>query len=242
MRIFFPVLFLVLFTSSAFANKTDSLLAVLKTELAKKNVYDSQKEGHLKKLKLSLANTAANNYIRQYNICSELYEEYKVYQFDSAYVYTQKLLNVSKKLNDLPKQYESRIRLGFILLSSGMFKETFECLDKINTHLLNDSSKLEFYNLKARACSDLGDYNADLYYSPVDNATSIKYLDSAIAIAGPNSFDKLARLGDKQIRLGQIQQPSPYYVQILRDLKLTAHQRAMIATGLSTFYPGKEKY
>ena len=66
-----------------------------------------------------------------------------------------------------------------------MFKETFECLNHINAKLLTDSSKVEYYSLKARECSDLADYNNDKYYSPADNKLSIKYLDSAIAYADP---------------------------------------------------------
>jgi hypothetical protein len=242
MRFFLPALFLVFFTFSAYsATQTDSLLTVLKSELTKKKIYDNEKEARLKKLKTSLYNTSKTNYKAQYDICSRLYEEYKVYQFDSAYVYTQKLLNISTVLNDVPKQYESNIRLGFILLSSGMFKETFECLNHINTRLINDSLKVEFYSLKARECSDLADYNSDKYYSPVDNALSIKYLDSAIAFAIPNSFEGLSRLGDRQLRTGQTQQPSIYYIKALQDPALTAHHRAMLATGLSYFYLGKDQ-
>ncbi|WP_428329382.1 DUF6377 domain-containing protein [Mucilaginibacter sp.] len=239
MRIFLSTLLLVLFTFSAFSSgKTDSLLAVLKTELTKKSIYDGQKEIVINKLKHSLANTAQNNYKAQYKICGEIYEQYKVYQFDSAYVYTQKLLNISRVSHDLPKEYESKIRLGFILLSSGMFKETFDCLNHIDTRLLTNDLKVEYYGLKARACSDLGDYNNDKYYSPEDNALCIKYLDSAIAISKPGSFDRLSKQGDRQIRTGDTKLPSPYYLQLLNDPTITAHQRAMTATGLSYFYMG----
>src|SRR3978361_89853 len=102
MRIFIPTLVLVLFGYSAFAStKTDSLLAQLKTELSRKKVYDDQKELRLKKLKEQLEATSKTNYNAQYNICGRLYEEYKVYQFDSAYVYTQKLLNIGKITKNL---------------------------------------------------------------------------------------------------------------------------------------------
>jgi hypothetical protein len=239
MRIFVLTLFLSFFGYSAYSSgKTDSLLTELKKELARKKIYDDQKEIRIKKLKSRLETTSKTNYNTQYDICGKLYEEYKVYQFDSAYVYTQKLLTISQIIKDVSMQYESRIKLGFILLSSGMFKETFDCLNKIDTHLLNDSAKLEYYALKARAYSDLADYNNDTYHTPSDNAESIKYLDSAIALAKPNTFDKLMHLGDRQIRTGHVQQPSPYYVNLLGHYNLSAHQRAMVATGLSFFYSG----
>lgn len=215
---------------------TDSLLNVLKTELANKKQYDDQKEARINGLKETLATISKKDYSSQYNISVKLYEEYKVYQFDSAYVYTQKLLNISLITNDITKQYESRIKLGFILLSSGMFKETFDCLNQINSRVLNDSSRLEYYALKARAYSDLADYNNDKYYTSFDNQSAIKYLDSAIQSAKPESFEMLMHLGDRQLISGMTQQPSLDYIRLLDHYNLTAHQRAMVATGLSSFY------
>jgi tetratricopeptide (TPR) repeat protein len=237
MRFFLLMLLLAFISGACYSsNKNDSLLVVLKTELSKKKLYDDQKEANISKLKYLSSHTSKTNYKAQYTFCSKLYEEYKVYQFDSAYVYTQKLLGISKALNNLPMQYESQIRLGFILMSSGMFKETFDCLNRINTALLSDSSKLEYYSIKARASSDLADYNNDKYYGPEDNAESIRYLDSAIAVSKPNTFDQLSRLGEKQLREGKIGQASKYYIELLSHNNLTAHQRAMAATGLSFFY------
>lgn len=239
MRFFLLIFFLGCFCYPAFSSaKKDSLLAELKKELTRKKLYDDQKEERIKNLKDKLEASSKKNYKLQYDICGKLYEEYKSYQFDSAYVYTQKLLTISIAAGNVPKQYETKIKLGFILLSSGMFKETFDCLNQINTRLLNDSAKLAYYSLKARAFSDLADYNNDKNYAPADNASSIKYLDSAIAIAKPGSFDQLMRLGDKQLRTGQVSPPSQYYTQLLDHYNLTAHQRAMVATGLSFFYEG----
>ncbi|HEY4326873.1 MAG TPA: DUF6377 domain-containing protein [Mucilaginibacter sp.] len=237
MKIFIPLTFLVFFGYYAFSSvKTDSLLTVLKTELSQRTKYDDQKESHIKKLKENLTAASKKDYNLQYDICRDLFEEYKVYQFDSAYVYIQKLLYISNLTRDVSREYDSRIKLGFILVSSGMFKESFDCLDKIDTRKLNDSSKLEYYGLKARAYADLADYNTDINYSPFDNATAIKYLDSVIALAKPESFEMLYSKGNRQIRSGEIQQPSPYFIELLNHYNLTAHQRAMIATGLSFFY------
>ncbi|MDP9046708.1 MAG: DUF6377 domain-containing protein [Bacteroidota bacterium] len=239
MRIFLLIFLFGFFIRSAYSSpKRDSLLSELKKELTRIKFYDDQKEARIKNLKNKLGAAPKKDYLLQYDLCSKLYEEYKSHQFDSAYVYTQKLLTISRATKDVPMQYESRIKLGFILLSSGMFKETFDCLNKINTHLLNDSAKLEYYALKARAFSDLADYNNDNIYAPADNAASIKYLDSAIAIAKPNSFERLMHRGDRQIRTGQTNQTSQYYARLLDHYNHTAHQRAMVATGLSFFFQG----
>jgi hypothetical protein len=240
MRIFILTLFLSFLGYSAYSSvKTDSLLAQLKIELSKIKIYDNQKELKIKKLKSNLDATPKTNYDAQYHICSELYEEYKSYQFDTAYMFTQKMLAISKAMHSIPRENDTKIRIAFILLSSGMFKETFESLQEINTRLLNDSSKLEYYSIKERAYSDLAEYNNDKNFAPFDKEQSIKYLDSAIALSRPNSFDLLRHLGDRQIRLGRAQSPS-YYINLLNNYPLTAHQRAMAATALSAFYEGPQ--
>ncbi|ASU33365.1 DUF6377 domain-containing protein [Mucilaginibacter xinganensis] len=237
MRFLLSFIFIVLFGSSVFASsKTDSLLTVLKSELNKKKVYDDQKEARIEKLRNSLLNTPQTDYKRLYTVCSGLYEEYKVYQFDSAYVYTNKLLDLSHRLKDQSKEYDSKIKLGFILCSAGMFKQTFDCLNKINAAALDNNSKTEYYSLKARAYSDLADYDNDSYYTPFENAESLKYLDSAIMLCKPDSFDQLMQLGSKQLRTGDTKNPSKYLNRLFYSFRLTYHQRARVATSISFFY------
>jgi len=240
MRIFLLSLFLSFLGYSAYSSpKTDSLLAQLKVELSKIKIYDSQKEYRIKGLKAQLDAAPKTDYNTQYKICSQLYEEYKSYQFESAYTYTQKMMAISKASHSLARENDTKIKIAFLLISSGMFKETFESLQQIKTNLLNDTSKLEYYSIKERAYSDLEDYNNDKFFAPFDKEESLKYLDSAIAFSKPNSFELLRHLGDRQIRSGQAKKPS-YYIDLLNNYPLTAHQRAMSATALSAFYQGAQ--
>ena len=237
MRIYLVLLFLIFLNCCTFASpKTDSLLAVLKKEMANEKSYDQQKEARIQKLKDVLAATPQINYSKVYSLCSSLYEEYKVYQFDSAYVYTNKLLDLSHRLKDQSKEYDSKIKLGFILCSAGMFKQTFDCLNNINAALLSSEMKIQYYTLKARAYFDLADYDNDTHYTPYENAESVKYLDSAIMFCRPGSFEQLMQLGTKQMKTGDTKSPSKYFLRLLHDFNLTAHQRARVATALSSFY------
>jgi len=237
MRILILSFCMLLFGYPAFSSaKTDSLLAALKTEIARKKIYDGEKEKRIKTLKQELQTASASNFTTQYDIYGKLFEEYKVYQFDSAYVYVQKMLTIAQANKDMPRLYKSKIKLSFILITAGMFKETFDCLNQINAAKLSDSSKVEYYVLKARAYSDMALYDNDKNYTPLYNAQAVGILDSAIALLKPNSFDLLYALGEKQIRTGQVSQPSPYYMKLMDHYSLTPHQRAQVATGLSFFY------
>ncbi|MBS1526995.1 MAG: tetratricopeptide repeat protein [Bacteroidetes bacterium] len=239
MRILVPTLLLVFLWHAAFGSaKTDSILTQLKTEITRGKFYDNQKEAFIRGLKVKLAATPQSNPDIRYDLCSQLYEEYKVYQSDSAYVYVQKLINLGLAAHNPQKVNESRLKLSFLLLSSGMFKETFECLDQINTRVLSNAARMDYYYTKSRAYSDLADYNSDKAYAPYDQKEAIKYIDSAIALTRPNSFEQLYFMGNRQVILGQLQQPSEYYINLLSHYNLTDHQRAMVTTGLSFFYNG----
>ena len=241
-RIFLPALLLVLFAHAAVASvpqaRVDSIMAVLKKELANRKVYDDRKESRIRKLKDKLAATPPANYNLQYDICGQLYEEYKVYQFDSAYVFTQKLLSLALQNNNLSRVYETKIKLAFILLSAGMFKETFECLNQIDTHVLSNEARLDYYSTKSRAYADLAEYNGDKAYAVYDQSEAIKYVDSAILLSPPGSFDRLYFQGNSRVIAGHLQTPSPEYVDLLLHYNLSEHHRAMVATGLSSFYTG----
>ncbi|MGN8072552.1 DUF6377 domain-containing protein [Mucilaginibacter sp. SG564] len=238
MRVYLLILFLVLFAPAAtFASaKTDSLLAVLKMELTRKKNYDDKKEADIQNLRTALAATPLTDPNTRYRLCNKIYEEFKVYQFDSAFVYIHKMQDISDVLKDAPKQNDCKMKLGFILLSAGMFKEAFDCFNGINVKLLNNDGKIEYYSLKARAHSDLADYDDNAFYSQYNNSLSLKYLDSTIAACTPNSYEWLRHHGDKQVRLGDTKKPSVYYSRLFYHMPLTTHQKAMIATALSNFY------
>jgi hypothetical protein len=225
---------LLLIPCAAFSSsKTDSLFDRLKYELSQKTVYDNQKELNIKQLKRSLAGSSKSNYQGQYSLCLKLYDEYKSYQYDSAYVYASKLQQLSRALNDRSKEDYSKIKIGFILISSGMFKETFESLKGIRVSDLDDNAKIEYYSLLTRAYYDVASYDNDKIYSPVYNQLANQYIDSAIALSKPYSYDKVYLTGFKKRKNGQGKAASADFVNLLNNYKLSTHQYAIVASTLS---------
>jgi hypothetical protein len=221
-------------------DRTDSLLSVLKVELGKKKYYDQQKEARIRRLKDVFRGVAANDLSRQYSTCKALAEEYHDYQFDSAFVYTRKLIELSKKLRDPIKLNENKIRLGITLIASGMFKETFDCLHEIEPAYLDKRLKRAYYELHSWAYSDLAKYNKDKFYAPAERRKKFLYLDSAIALTAPNSFGRLILQAQLPDTPGVKIRPRQYYLTLLKR-KLSPHEEAMVSTGLSRYCSGKEK-
>lgn len=234
MRVFVSLILLIVFRISVFAQS--DALNKLQDELNKKTQYDKHKEAGITQLKRQLGKTAYNNPQGRFNLCLKLYDEYKSYQYDSAYVYAGKLQELSHILQSPSKQYYSKIKIGFILLSSGMFKETFDSLKGINAASLDDSVKFEYYSLLTRAYYDVAGYDNDRYYTPYYAGLANKYIDSAIALSQPNSYDKIYLTGYKKLKNGNPQAAEADFNELLNHHKLTQHQTAIVASTLGSIY------
>jgi hypothetical protein len=233
MKILLSAMFFVLLFNKAEGQKTnDSLLNVLKSEIIKKKVYDNQKEQHLIQLKAQLAMSGTDLSAR-YVLYDALYEAYKDYKFDSAHVYITRLLQASNLVHDVPKQYQSKIKLGLLQLSWGMYKEVFDGIAQIDVRLIPESMRSSYYGLKYRALQNLSAYNTDEFYSPATQIESMVALDSAVRLSKPGSFEKYKYTAQFLARSGHKGQAAAILKKLLRSNKITEHERAMIANDLS---------
>jgi len=244
MRVLLLFVFSFLSGAAMADSKTDSLFDQLKLEFGKKEVYDHQKEIRIQGLKTSLIHTPATNLAGQFNICNKLCEEYKSYQYDSAYVYANKLQDLSRAMHDKANEDQSKIKMGFILLSSSMFKDTFDSMHGINVRNLNDSVKMEYYSIITRAYYDLANYDNDRIYTPTYTALANKYIDSAIALSKPGTYNYVYLTGYKKFKNGHNDSAAVIFNGLLNPNKLTLHQYAIVASTLSNVYlttPQKDK-
>lgn len=237
MRILVFLILLMRVSFSGFAGKPiEADFKKLDQELDKKKVYDSQKKISIRRLTLLLKNTPSANLQNQFKLYVQLYNQYKSYQFDSAFVYSGKLQNLSKLLKDKNKEAYSKVKTSFILLSAGMFKETFEVLHTVNVRELDDSTRVEYYTLLSRANYDIAAFDHDLHYTPYYNQLANKYLDSAIAISLPGSYERDYYQNYQHFKNGNYPVAETGFVNLLNQHNLTQHQAAIVASTLSNIY------
>lgn len=235
LRFFFAALFA--YPAMSMGAGTDTLLTALKTEIGRKNTYDNEKEERIARLKKLQRAAHRLDYSKQYDLCVKLYDEYKSYQYDSAYVYVNKLKDISVAMNDMSRAYYSQIKLGFILLSSGMFKETFDSMRKVDPKVLNDSMKVEYYFIMYRCNSDLAKYNNDKYSSPEYMKASNAYIDSAISLTKKGSTQWMHYTGLKDAQDGNQATGDDELSKILKSGRpISMHLRAMINCSLAITY------
>jgi hypothetical protein len=226
-----------LLTCSVFwAEGYDSLLTRLNSVVDKKKQYDDVKLARIEKLKKDLASAENPDLTLKYNTYLSLYNEYKSFNYDEAFNYAQRLQQVGHLLNDPEKIAYSRIKLGFILLSSGMFKETFDSLKTVNVRLLDTEARKEYYFLTARTYYDLADFDKDNYYTPIYNSRAEKYIDSGSMLCKANSFEFIYYNGLKFLKSGRTDKAINNLKLLINKYKLSDHEFAVTASTLSDIY------
>jgi hypothetical protein len=214
----------------------DSLFKELRKTIELSAKYDAEKITRINGLKSSLQSLPKNDLQKQYQIIRTLYAEYKIFNYDSAFLYARKLQQVSYRMQ-LPSLIEdSKVKLSFILVSAGLFKDAFDTLHSVSLSGLSDSLKAEYYSLMGRYYYDLSDYNNDKYFTPVYYKVGNHYMDSSLLYYQPSSFEYAYYKGLKDLKTGEKKVTAEEFLDILKKPNLTFHQKALVESTLSGIY------
>ena len=233
--ILFYLLLLIPYHGSGQDGQAQQLVQLSKA-INKVPVYDAQRQHRIDSLKKILVQVSPADFSKQFDVYTLLYEEYRLFQYDSSYHYARKLGETALLLKDNGRIMYARIKLAFSLLSSGMYKEAYDSLAGIHTQWLPDSSKAEYYALLGRYYYDLGDFDNDQYHTPIYNVQGSRYMDSALALLPANTYQASYYRGLKELKAGNKERASEMLTQLLNDPALTQHQVAVTTSTLSDLY------
>ena len=158
-----------------------------------------QKEDHIRAIKEKISLNKKDNQ-QSYELYVEMFEEYRSYIYDSAYVCVEKLIHISSELNDNDKITSSKVKLGFCYLSSGLFKEAFDVLTSLDVDECDIETKIEYYTYKSRLYFDLGDYDNSIGFRKQYNEIGNQIIDSAIVLLPYGSARYWATVGLKYMK------------------------------------------
>lgn len=230
------LLLFICYFSFAAPQSYEQEIAELRSVLSEKANYDAQKIKTIDALKAQLEKDELLALPQQYRLYLDLYNQYKSFKYDRAFYYAHQLQRVGEQMKDPAKIAYAKIKLGFILLSSGMFKETFDTLNSVKVKLLPDSVKKEYYFLTARTYYDLADFDKDDYYARLYNKRASAYVDSAVRLCDPKSFEYTYYAGLKQLKAGDLKSAIDKLQYLINHQQLSYHQYAITASTLSDIY------
>jgi tetratricopeptide (TPR) repeat protein len=196
------------------ADNIDSVQRVLNQAIENKAKYEQAKLRDIQQIKNELAGSYASLNARYVNY-QRLFNAYKSFVHDSAYVYCQKLNSVAHQLNDPDKINYAKVNMGFVLVSAGMFKEGLDTLNKVDPKKLTESQRYEYLFLQARSHFDLGDYDKINDYYQKYSTVGLAYCDSIINSTKPGTYENLSAVGLKALRNAQYQAALEPYTQIM---------------------------
>lgn len=182
------LLLFLLITSLAKGQELNPLLRDLDKVLASKDVYVKQKYVRINALKKNVHKfTLSQDNQNLYTTYVSLFEEYKSFKYDSAYYFLEQAKSRAFVLKNPQFISKTRIKEGFVLLSSGLFKEAIDTLNSIDAKNLNLNNQFEYYSIKARAYYDLADYTKDQRYNINYIQKGNLFLEQALQLIKPNS-------------------------------------------------------
>jgi hypothetical protein len=211
----------------AYANN-DSLLAALSNTIRSSAGYDAAKVEEISQMKLSMNNSG-------YNYYEQIYNAYKVFNYDSAYSYATQMLKVAGQMHEPRYMIAARLQLSFVLLSAGLYKETFDSLSALAGLQIPTDLRGEYYTLWGRYYYDLAGYANDNYHSVDYDTKGNSYLDSALLYYLASTFEYNYYSGLKYFKQGNIQQAAAFFERLMTS-KMSDHQLALTASTLSGIY------
>lgn len=214
----------------------DSLLIKLNQSLQNKSSFVEEKLNRINQYRSQIEKLPTRKGPEYFVLLDKLSEEYKTFIYDSAFAYTLELQRAAYDLKNPVKITHARVKLGFMLISSGMFKETLDSLSSLSVKEMPDSIRFNYYFILARTYYDLGDFDRDVYYTPRYNALGNRYIDSARSLRKPGSYDYVYLNGLKNLKNENDSDALNDLNSLLVGYDLTPHQLAVVASTLSYFY------
>lgn len=182
------ILLLILLSFFTVQGQQNDSFFRLKQAIDSSSIYDSKKLVQIEKLKERLYGLSSNNFIDRYNVNQQLFEQYVVYQKDSAFHYALNTKSLADSLKNKQFQNKAFINLADICISGGMYKEGIDYLKIIDTtNIINENASL-YFGLMGRCYSDMAEYSNIPYFSEEYNLLAKKFRNKAVELTQNGTF------------------------------------------------------
>ena len=234
MRVIKILFFLFLGITTLYGNQSiDSVLRELDLVLDQKEKYFNQKYETISKLELQLSALGPDEQEREFYLYHQLFNEYGSFIYDSAFYYADKMQKLAFSISDQELISISRMKMSFVLLSSGMFHEALDTIRKIDPENLENKDKVGYYDLMGRAFYDMAEYANDSYFTPIYQDRGNQSTREAIKYTDPKNYQHWASMALLNLKSNRIDSALHYYQKVLVDFDVSLHQKAMLYASMA---------
>ena len=229
------ILFLLLPTTLFADSKTQQLRQKLDNLLEQRNALIDNKNKDINRLKKNL--TTSENTLKRLQTYEQLFEEYYVFQFDSAMTYLNKGIKLAKETQNTYYYNSNTISKAELLSIGGLYNEAIHEIEQVDTTVLDKAQHFEYYFSLFRIHTYWADFCNDKTYTPTHRLKAQEYLKKAMPFCDETDKTYEYYLGEYAVFvLNNPQAARAHYVKAIKQLPQNSRFYAMSCFALSGSY------
>lgn len=229
------ILFLLLPTTLSAGSKTQQLRQKLDNLLEQRNALIDNKNKDINRLKKNL--TTSENTLKLLQTYEQLFEEYYVFQFDSAMTYLNKGIKLAKETQNTYYYNSNTISKAELLSIGGLYNEAIHEIEQVDTTVLDKAQHFEYYFSLFRIHTYWADFCNDKTYTPTHRLKAQEYLKKAMPFCDETDKTYEYYLGEYAVFvLNNPQTARSHYIKAIKQLPQNSRFYAMSCFALSGSY------
>ena len=229
------ILFLLLSTTLSAGSKTQQLRQKLDNLLEQRNAIIDNKNKDINRLKKNL--TTSENTLKRLQTYEQLFEEYYVYQFDSAMTYLNKGIKLAKETQNTYYYNSNTISKAELLSIGGLYNEAIHEIEQVDTTVLDKAQRFDYYFSLFRIHTYWADFCNDKTYTPTHRLKAQEYLKKAMPFCDETDKTYEYYLGEYAVFvLNNPQAARAHYIKAIKQLPQNSRFYAMSCFALSGSY------
>ena len=229
------ILFLLLPTTLSAGSKTQQLRQKLDNLLEQRNALIDNKNKDINRLKKNL--TTSENTLKRLQTYEQLFEEYYVFQFDSAMTYLNKGIKLAKETQNTYYYNSNTISKAELLSIGGLYNEAIHEIEQVDTTVLDKAQHFEYYFSLFRIHTYWADFCNDKTYTPTHRLKAQEYLKKAMPFCDETDKTYEYYLGEYAVFvLNNPQTARAHYIKAIKQLPQNSRFYAMSCFALSGSY------
>lgn len=229
------ILFLLLPTTLSAGSKTQQLRQKLDNLLEQRKTLIDNKNKDINRLKKNL--TTSENTLKRLQTYEQLFEEYYVFQFDSAMTYLNKGIKLAKETQNTYYYNSNTISKAELLSIGGLYSEAIHEIEQVDTTGLDKAQHFEYYFSLFRIHTYWADFCNDKTYTPIHRLKAQEYLKKAMPFCDETDKTYEYYLGEYAVFvLNNPQTARAHYIKAIKQLPQNSRFYAMSCFALSGSY------
>ena len=222
-------------TTLSAGSKTQQLRQKLDNLLEQRKALIDNKNKDINRLKKNL--TTSENTLKRLQTYEQLFEEYYVFQFDSAMTYLNKGIKLAKETQNTYYYNSNTISKAELLSIGGLYSEAIHEIEQVDITGLDKAQHFEYYFSLFRIHTYWADFCNDKTYTPTHRLKAQEYLKKAMPFCDETGKTYEYYLGEYAVFvLNNPQAARAHYVKAIKQLPQNSRFYAMSCFALSGSY------